>query len=109
MSDLTCRKDQMKEKFISKVKEAQVAIFDSIILPEERDKVTKESEDQDDPKQTFYVTVPTQDNKLIQIMTNPVQYKVIESDKFSFNGCRTVYVEPNLYAFSGESSKLEVW
>ena len=45
MSDLTCRKDQMKEKFISKVKEAQVAIFDSIILPEERDKVTKESED----------------------------------------------------------------
>ena len=45
MSDLTCRKDQMKENFICKVKEAQDAFIHSMILLEERDKVNNESED----------------------------------------------------------------
>ena len=41
MSDLTSRKDQMKEKYISKVKEAKETIIDSMILPGERYKVIK--------------------------------------------------------------------
>ena len=59
MSDLTYRKDQLKEKVIKKVKQAQEAIIDSMILPDERNKVTYNSEDYDDPKKTFYVTVPS--------------------------------------------------
>ena len=65
----------------------------------DRNQQTYSSEDSDDPKQIFYVTVPAQDNKLIQIMTNPLKYNVIESDKFSFYGSRTVYIAPDLYAF----------
>ena len=45
MSDLTTRKDHMKEKLISKVKEAQDAFTDCMIYPDERSKVTYYSED----------------------------------------------------------------
>ena len=55
----------MKETVIRKVKRAQKAIIDSIISPDECNKVTYDSEDYDDPKETFYVTVPTKDNQLI--------------------------------------------
>ena len=109
MSDLTFRKEQMKETVIRKVKRAQKAIIDSIISPDECNKVTYDSEDYDDPKETFYVTVPTKDNQLIQIMTNPLQYNIIESNDFSFYGCRSVYIAPDLFAFYGDPYKLEVW
>ena len=59
MSELASRKEKQKEKVIKKVKKAQEAIIDSMILPDERNKVTYNSEDYDDPKETFYVTVPS--------------------------------------------------
>ena len=99
MRDMTRRNDQLKEQVVRKVKEAQDAIMNSMPSQLDRNQETYNSEDQDDPKQTFYVTVPAQDNKLIQIMSNPLKYNVIESNKFSFHECRTVYIAPDLYAF----------
>ena len=67
------------------------------------------SEDANEPSQTFFATVPERDQQLIKITTNPPQYSLIESDEFSFSGSKTVYIEPNLYAFYGDPCKLEVW
>ena len=84
------------------------SILNASLISEER-KIRSDSFDADEPSQTFYVPLPERDRHLVKITTNPPEYSLIENDSFSFSACKSVYIEPNLFAFFGDPFNLEVW